>query len=40
VAARYLTQITAWGYELSEIEQSVIDQVSDHDEFDDDDDAG
>jgi ParB family chromosome partitioning protein len=23
-ARRYLTQIAAWGYELSEIEQSVI----------------
>ena len=24
VVARYLSQIAAWGYELSEIEQSVI----------------
>jgi ParB family chromosome partitioning protein len=29
-ARRYLTQISAWGYELSEIEQSVI-QESDSD---------
>ena len=35
--ARYLTQIVAWGYELSAIEQSVIGNVPSHDELDDDD---
>jgi ParB family chromosome partitioning protein len=38
-AARYLTQIAAWGYELSEIEQSVVDHLADHDDPDDDQDA-
>ena len=44
-ARRYLTQIAAWGYELSDIEQSVTDQAAqddagNKDELDEDGDSG
>jgi hypothetical protein len=37
-AGRYLAKLTEWGYEPSEIEQTVIDRGSESDEGDDEDD--